>query len=726
MKKLRYLITLGCICCCATATVTTFTSCDDMLDMGNSDVLYADENHLTQASDTVNSFIGILAQLQKIGVRTNLFGELRADLVEVAPTAKMSLKEIADFAVTDDNEYNSPRDYYAIINNCNYYLANADTALIEQKNNNGARQDFYPFRAEYYAVRAIRAWVYLQLGQIYGSVPVVTEPMLTLEEASVANAKTMDLAAICDYFINDLKPFADMARFAYPYHGNPGHAGYNGHTPSRLSVYPVALVLGDLYLWAASIRQDPMLAREAAKCYFDYIDWVPTDASYKVRNTTATGSVAWSERCFTNGTFLSMIDAYNSSFITTSFGNSASENITVIAMDSSSAEGHYNELRKLYCYDYEASDPGAAAITPSSVCYNYSDSQVYLGRYQDGNGITNYMPVLASMLEEQMLQRHYLGDMRLPTTLSLETNNKGVELQMIEKSYYAQDIIIYRTAQVYLRMAEALNYAGFPKFALAILTTGLDNNVIEHDVLSQVNTAADSAFINYFDFNTNYYPTRIQSYTTGGYILRSDNETNQVGLHSRGSGWTAFNNPYYYPADTDIPTDSTGYPATPPSYYPATARVDSLLMDSIYKYNTVLIEDYAIPAGIIPPVRSDYATIRLWNDASKAYRDTLTAYANTLYLEWVEATRLWYRDYAVPQVKARQTVVVDSLIDIEQALETCFEGHRFGDLMRAAYRKGDPSYLANRVAKRNNALGSVLLDKNRWFISWKGQIGSGQ
>ena len=89
----------------------------------------------------------------------------------------------------------------------------------------------------------------------------------------------------------------------------------------------------------------------------------------------------------------------------------------------------------------------------------------------------------------------------------------------------------------------------------------------------------------------------------------------------------------------------------------------------------------------------------------------------------MEDTRIWYRDYGVPQVQARQQVVVDSLIDIEQALETCFEGHRFGDLMRASYRRGNTSYLANRVAKRNAALGSALLDRNRWFISWKGQIG---
>ena len=78
-----------------------FISCDDLLEMGNVDVLYADENHLTEGSDTVNSFIGILAQLQAIAVRTNLFGELRGDLAIVNSNAHTDLKEIANFNVSD-------------------------------------------------------------------------------------------------------------------------------------------------------------------------------------------------------------------------------------------------------------------------------------------------------------------------------------------------------------------------------------------------------------------------------------------------------------------------------------------------------------------------------------------------------------------------------------------------------------------------------------------------
>ena len=188
MKHFKYILPLALLAMIG----ASITSCDDMLDMGNDDVLYADENHLTQGTDTVNSFVGILAQLQKIAVRTNLYGELRGDLVVVNDNADADLKAISNFEVSDSNAYNNPRDYYAVINNCNYYLANADTTLMERRYDATtlSAYDFRVFQAEYCAVRAIRAWVYLQLGQVYGdNIPLVTEPILSLDDANNILAK---------------------------------------------------------------------------------------------------------------------------------------------------------------------------------------------------------------------------------------------------------------------------------------------------------------------------------------------------------------------------------------------------------------------------------------------------------------------------------------------------------------------------------------------------------
>lgn len=725
MKTLKYIIpALGCVCCIFAATLT---SCDDMLDMGNDDILYADKNHLTSANDTVNSYVGILVQLQKIAVRTNLFGELRGDLVDVKANANANLKAIANFTVDDDNIYNNPRDYYSVINNCNYFLANADTALRESRYENGARSDFYVFRAEYVAVRAVRAWLYLQLGQIYGeNIPLVTSPILSLDDAddALTNAPKKDLSALCDYFIDDLKPYVSW--FNYFTHSS----GYNSHMPARMSVFPVSLVLGDLYLWSASLKQDPQLAREAAKCYYDYIDWTPggknANSSYKRKNVIKDVTCSWSAQSLSSGDYSrSPASVDETWFNTASFGTSErSEVITAIGMDSASAEGHFNELRYLYSYNRDESNV-EASFKPSAACIDYSDSQIYYGYYLN-NGDVNFIPVTESQLTEEQISGHIVGDLRLGTTYSLR-QGQDMMYQNINKAYYPQDVIIYRTGDVYLRLAEALNYAGFPKFAYAILSIGLDNNVINGIVLPDCQTTQDSAFVQYFDFPLTFYNTRVSAYgnrSLGFVYSTSATNINQIGLHQRGSGW-AYENPYYYPADTDIPTDFTGYPETPLFFnydYETNAKAETYL-ENVLSINQELADKMAAETGVTPPDLESFANNREKTEAVEAYIQALKEYDMQILLQYQYEEEIWYRDYGVPQVHARQVEVVDSLIDIESALETCFEGFRFGYLVRDAERKGDPTVLAKHVAKRDPSLLGLLSDPRNWFIRWNGQIG---
>ena len=130
---------------------TTLSSCTDFFEAGSTHVIYADHNHLNVASDTIYSMIGILNRLQAIGDRTVLLGEARGDLMDVTDYTSSDLRDVAMFNVGDDNRYNQPRDYYAVINNCNYFIAHADTALKNNRND-------YIFMKEFAAVKAIRAW----------------------------------------------------------------------------------------------------------------------------------------------------------------------------------------------------------------------------------------------------------------------------------------------------------------------------------------------------------------------------------------------------------------------------------------------------------------------------------------------------------------------------------------------------------------------------------------
>ena len=755
MRHIKYILPTMFLAMGATA----FVSCDDMLDMGNDNVLYVDDNTLKSANDTVNTFVGILSQLQKIGVRTNLFGELRGDLVNVSKTADANLKEIAEFNVSEDNPYNSPRDYYAVINNCNYFLANADVNLSEKRYQNGQAQAYFVLRAEALAVRSIRAWLYLQLGQIYGeNIPIVKDPILSFEDAEsyLQSAPKMNLQQICQEFIGDLEPYLDWAHDnLYPYHGNPGRQGYSGSMPSRMSVMPIQLVLGDLYLWKASIEQNPDLAFQAAKYYYDYIIWTPNaqgntinNTSYKKVNVTANNRNRWS---FSQGNFESVAYLYYGWFNTGggSFGsndangNFTGEVISAIAMDSVATEGHFNDLLYLYCLNELTQAP--ASLVPSQPCINYSRNQVFGEIYTpSGASDPEFAELAVDAVPEAMRQAYYDGDIRLGSVVS-RTNYDNTEYQAIRKfasmsrsgnvfstNATTRDVIIYRTGDIYLRLAEALNFAGqrYPachKFAYYILSLGLDQYVME-DLVKPLCNKSDSLTLSYFKFNNeNIFRTQLSSETTENQPVLNPTSSGmptwrvtQIGIHQRGSGHP-FLNPKYYPKDADPNTSLESYPKQPARYVSVTGT-GTTLINNLQSKNPDLVDSLTNRENIPLPVKDPEETMQDFIARANEYNTTMMNYSDLYQKRWKVREKAWYVEQT-RQLEPRQYVVVDSLLNIESALETCFEGFRFGYLMRDSYRHNDPSILAKRVGERDAALQGKLSDKNNWFIRWKGLIG---
>ncbi len=780
MKHIKYLLAL-CPLWLIFGSAVLMASCDDMLDMGNDDVLYTDENTLNSANDTVNTYMGVLYQLQKVAVRTNLFGELRGDLTTVYTTADEDLKAIANFEVGNDNAYNNPRDYYAVINNCNYYLANANTELSEKRHQYGMSYDYYVMRAEYVAVRTIRAWLYLQLGQVYGeNIPVITEPILTVEDDARIweQAPRMNLASICNFFIDDLEACKDW--FDYPANGRP----------TRASVLPLPLVLADLYLWRASIAHNTSDAERAAYYYYSYIVWTPNAAaysgginnySYKKVNTTGYNYIYWQ---MSNGKYVddaSISDSYSNGTWTTrrsgiyhggyNWYNTSNFNevISVISMDHSEGGVYTNELHNLYCFNQNDETIGAS-LGPSQPCIDYSESQVFGDYYKAGTTAAIFLKREAAGIPEALKQQHIVGDLRLGMNVrSLVSGDNN--LQYIEKIANANDIIIYRTADVYLRMAEALNYAGYPVFAKYILTTGLDYTVMNYLVFPQCKTLAEQMFVSQFRFPLAYFRTQLdpdatsvnnpvnQDYQYHQDGLYADKQYfNQIGIHQRGSGHPLYleENGYYYPAGidaipTDLPAASYDAKANCPQTYadlmnvPADISVSMVIMENKSdKYAERLTTDYAtlmdratanIDAweylyGVGERFTGiDFSLYTTEDDRKKyitAVHDSLVVFHQYEVMDWNRRN--------LGLIQPRQTEVIDSLLDVESALETCFEGFRFGFLMRADYRCGGTGrkmggnttyaagqYLATKVGERDATLKGKLMNRNNWFISWKDQ-----
>ncbi len=511
MKKYIYFLSL--------ALTLPLASCSDFFETDSDHIIYAEEDHLNNANDTIYSVIGILNKLQAIADRTILLGEVRGDLVDVTDHTPADLRNVSLFNIGDDNVYNQPRDYYAVINNCNYFLANADVALKNNRNE-------YLFLKEYAAVKAIRAWTYLQLVLNYGQVPFVTEPVLSKADAE-KDYPIKDIKGICDYFLNEdnLQEYVDV--------DYPGYGSIKG-IPSQMFYFPLYIVLGDLHLWAGNDYGDPHYL-EAAKCYYNYIS---TRNGSNTIYPTGTIALDWMSSTWTSVN-MGSCSSYRADFTNENI-SANSELITLIPGDSIPSEGYYSELGSIFNSIYDGTI-GEVSLTASQSLQDLSAKQTFC--YYDGDA---YLTVPKGLTNNRS------GDLRLYGSWQFMENGVTVvagsrtsyDSQMLYK-YRTKNIHIYRRQLVYLRLAEALNCAGYPHFAYQILATGVNNQVIQHNVMPYYTT--DSLKLAQFNFpNTRYILQDPESDFSNG---------NTQGIHSRGCGYTPKNADYQMPIDTTI-TDS--------------------------------------------------------------------------------------------------------------------------------------------------------------------------
>ena len=605
----------GCLLCCGAAAA--LTACEDFFDQESDHVLYDNVNHLDNAVDTVYSMAGIFKKMQALADRTILLGEVRADLVDLTPDASADLRELATFSATSKNVYNQPRDYYAVINNCNYFIANVDTTMKSNRNES-------VFMKEYAAAKAFRAWTYLQLVLNYGQVPFVIDPILTKEQSELEYPK-YTLTDICQFFINDLQNIPQRYNTEYP--------GYESihNIDSRYFYFPLSIIRAELYLWWATATNNKEYYRQAALNYYQYISErnginsaYPTDIAL-CRWTP--GTTTWTSIIYSNFNFYSE-ENYRSD----------SEIITKIPGDSIRAQGNYSELRNLF--NSNTNNDYKPSITPSQAVEDIFSAQMYCSVATNGQSFV-YAP--------KGLSYHRNGDLRLSYAWEEGYRHDPItgetqETQYIDKypSNY-RNVNVYRRMMVYIRMAEALNHAGYPRMAYAILSTGLDNNIMEYEIMPDYYDQSDSTFLATFDFPISRY--RVYDNEDAGKASPVATH-NMIGIHSRGSGYTPFNEYYRFPNDT-----------------------------------LFLVTDPALRQQLI----------------------------------------------------SEQQLYVDSLLLDENALEFCFEGTRYYDLMRFAMHSSNPgkfmaSHIYGRRGKANAAsvqaeIKTDLTDQRNWYLKWDGKVG---
>lgn len=203
--------------------------------------------------------------------------------------------------------------------------------------------------------------------------------------------------------------------------------------------------------------------------------------------------------------------------------------------DSILAEGNYSQLRNLF---NTTEDNGyKASIVPSRSLAKLSASQKYCFLLSDLTPI--YVP--------EGLGGYDDGDLRLGAAVLTKNNNHvssgskdEEDYQMVQK-YVTRNVHLYRRVMVYLRMAEALNRAGYPRFAYKILQSGVNNQVIAEEVIPYY--PEDEEWLSQFDFpNVSYQLASNPNHTS----------RNTIGIHSRGSGWTTSNEYYPMPENPEL------------------------------------------------------------------------------------------------------------------------------------------------------------------------------
>ena len=709
------------------------TSCEDMLtpDMDRYSTGFS-------GKDTLYFYLGIMRNVQDMVEQNQLLGDIRSDLADTTLYTSDSIAAIATYdrsnMVDGENRLLNRAAYYKVINQCNFYLAKVDTMAM--KNN------VYYMRKEYAQVENVRAWTYLQLVQTYGKVPFITQPV---DNANTGWEKNPEAWADADNLVDLLRPGLERAQQYERTLGYPSYGTFNTGAvsiPSTTIRFYSDIILGDLYLLRGRDRNDYV---EAAKNYYHMLnERLQLGTGYgSALNVASYNKFSYGGRTSYSPSATSWTSNFSSS------SPNEVQNLTVVPSASNSSFGRVlSTVNQVYGFDVHSTNStttttdkdasgnetststttGSVTLTPNYKSRQIGPSQAYVSL----NQAQNYT---AYELDDNQIQtkiEYYegMGDARIYGTAPLLLTKTGDQARFILKdnpSASSRGSVVnsvsfkyfhslYRTREIFLRYAEAINRAGYPRLAFTILRNGLNE--------TNLPTLADS--IRYDDVNHTkqvvYYMDSINSYNNTNYIgldeLRRVNDDPQKDLYLDfdHSWWT--NNRGVHEAGCGLSSN----------------------LDSLFSYNKVVaqrIQDEALRSNsLTPSVEAKVRALRAGRHLPSVKADGEDGEEETPVdrSDYEEIPSADYQRVADPlEIDAVESIIAD-----ECALEMAFEGTRMPDLIRFARHKNydtnfDSDYgtkwLAWKIARRSfnlkpyenvnekdNRLYNILLTQDNWYV----------
>jgi len=752
----------------------TFTSCEDMLtpDMDRHDEV--DQI----AADTLYSYWGILKGLQDIAERYVILGECRGDLMAGTQYVSDSINAILTFGSDGDASdgacrYLKASDFYHIINSCNVYMAQCDTLRTT-----GTNQSI--MLKEYAQVASIRAWVYLQLVLTYGRVPYFDTPLLSTADidnfwSNVNKWVTADDLAETDA-VRKLEEVRSVPQPDYGRYGRTTTIAY-----ASQCIFPQNLVLADIYLLKASGSHSQADYKKAAKCYYDYLNTEdggvinPTDFyNIQSRNRRTEELTAVSIGWWTMFNDKNDVD-YDE------------EVVTVIPSSNNKLWGTVfrgiNDLCGFTTAISVSTDTSSTTTSSVSLTLNYEHELNSAPAYKRLSQAQDYEMYLGKEGEEVLTVVKDAGDSRYKIAVSNYTNTaKGdntptefIVKQLGGGGFSTTYPVIYRKGNIWLRYAEALNGAGFPGYAFAILKNGLCGNTIwlptdesqyapktyKYYDKSEITAEGDTTFYATDGaFRQHIYDRALAEGTTftatEEAIANYFKVMNDEEIALTGEEWDAVI-AFSQELVAYITANSKDFYQKATSWYDWPDQGLMIVCNHIAKremlaakdaenatflnFSTQYLRGSAYGGVMYTRGETEYQTITTTYSGGMASDFTMGIHnrgcgllmfneteSTFNYVDQINKMLTTYEGeaaltraeiYDTANLDKVQVAVADLILD-EMALETAFEGSRFFDLMRYARFRGDNDQLARRVAQRGEtedaALRSYLRNTDNWYF----------